>query len=109
MKRQLFLHHYLPALYVAILAVGALFDFVTDRAGAAAGLVAEKLDLSPRAHTGLRWVALRGPAILAILLLTWAAFEYWRFSPLSYGLQTTKERCEWIPKLKSTWDWTCKA
>ncbi|KAI9006450.1 Dolichyl-phosphate-mannose-protein mannosyltransferase-domain-containing protein [Hyaloraphidium curvatum] len=109
MKRQLFLHHYLPAEYVSILAFGALFDFCTERARAAVSLAMDSARLSPGAWRALRWASLRAAPLLAAALATWAMLEYWRYAPIAYGFRTTPERCAAMSKLRPTWDWNCPA
>ena len=81
MSRQLFLHHYLPALYFAILLLCAVFDFLTST-------------LRPR------W-RLQIAAVLAIL----AIWNFSIFSPLAYGNPWTKEQCHNAQWLR-TWDFS---
>lgn len=81
MQRQLFLHHYLPALYFAILLSVAIFDL----------LVAT---LRPQ-------VRLLIAGFLVIIVL----YNYLHFSPLVYGGQWTKSQCEEAKWLK-TWDFS---
>ncbi|KAI9631780.1 putative Dolichyl-phosphate-mannose--protein mannosyltransferase 2 [Dioszegia hungarica] len=82
MQRQLFLHHYLPSLYFAVLCFCAVFDFVLS-------------SVRPR-------VKLQVGAV--ILVLTIWAFAH--FSPLIYAGQWTKGMCEKAKWLKS-WDFAC--
>lgn len=82
MGRQLFLHHYLPALYFAILLLCAVFDFLTS-------------SLRPR------W-RLQIAAVLAIL----AIWNFSIFSPLAYGNAWTKAECHNAQWLR-TWDFSC--
>lgn len=82
MQRQLFLHHYLPALWFAVLVFCTLFDYATSR-------------IRPRQRFQIA-VAL---AILAI----WS-FNY--FSPLAYAKPWTKTQCNDAKWLK-TWDFSC--
>ncbi len=73
-KRVMFLYHYLPAFGFALLALGLLLD----RTGRHARM--------------LGWV---------LLALAAAAFVYW--SPLTYGLQITREQFDarfWVPTWK---------
>ncbi|KAA1476640.1 glycosyltransferase family 39 protein [Dentipellis sp. KUC8613] len=79
MGRQLFLHHYFPALYFAILLLCAVFDFITST-------------LRPR-------VRLQVAAVIAIL----AIWNFAIFSPLAYGNPWTKSKCYHAKWLK-TWD-----
>lgn len=82
MARQLFLHHYFPALWFAILLCCVVFDLVT-------------LSLRPR----VRLYIAAGMLLLAI----WS-FSY--FSPLAYGGPWTRGACEKARWLK-TWDFAC--
>lgn len=81
MQRQLFLHHYFPALYFAILLSASIFDLFT---------------------TALRRQArLLIAAFVAIIVI----YNYLHFSPLVYGSQWTKSQCENAKWLK-TWDFS---
>ncbi|KAG7446183.1 glycosyltransferase family 39 protein [Guyanagaster necrorhizus] len=82
MGRQLFLHHYFPALYFAILLLCGVFDLVTST-------------LRPR-------VRLQIAAVLIIISI-WA---FVHFSPLAYGNAWTKDECKNSKWLK-TWDFSC--
>lgn len=82
MGRQLFLHHYFPALYFAILLSCSVFDLVTSV-------------LRPR-------VRLQIAAVL-ILLAIW---HFQHFAPLVYGSPWTRSKCESAKWLK-TWDFSC--
>jgi dolichyl-phosphate-mannose-protein mannosyltransferase len=89
MQRQLFLHHYFPALYFAVIAFCQLYDFVTARfplPGIRSNPIVNK--------TGA----------VAILALTAVAFTL--LSPLAYGNAWTKSECTKV-KLYDTWDWDC--
>jgi dolichyl-phosphate-mannose-protein mannosyltransferase len=81
MGRQLFLHHYFPALYFAILLSCAVFDLVTSA-------------LRPK-------VRLQVAAVLIIL----AIWHFQHFAPLVYGSTWTKAQCESARWLKS-WDFS---
>ena len=81
MGRQLFLHHYFPALYFAILLACSVFDLVTA-------------NLRPRVRL----------QIAAVLLLI-AIWNYAYFSPLVYGNPWTKAKCRNAQWLK-TWDFS---
>lgn len=79
MKRQLFLHHYFPALYFAILLSCGVFDLVTST-------------LKPRFR-------LQIAAVLLIVVI-------WNFiylSPIAYGRPWTRKQCE-AAKWFKTWD-----
>ncbi|KAG6375220.1 glycosyltransferase family 39 protein [Boletus reticuloceps] len=82
MSRQLFLHHYFPALYLAILLSCAIFDFATST-------------LKPK-------IRLQIAAVLAIM----AIWNFSKFSPLAYGNPWTQKQCtsaRWV----KTWDFAC--
>ena len=81
MGRQLFLHHYFPALYFAILLSCGVFDLVTSA-------------LRPR-------VRLQIAAVLVVI----AVWNYAYFSPLAYGNPWTREKCMKAKWLK-TWDFS---
>jgi dolichyl-phosphate-mannose-protein mannosyltransferase len=81
MSRQLFLHHYFPALYFAILLFSGVFDLVTST-------------LRPR-------VRLQIAGVLIIL----AVWNFAHFSPLAYGGEWTKSKCNSSKWLK-TWDFS---
>ncbi|EMD31776.1 glycosyltransferase family 39 protein [Gelatoporia subvermispora B] len=79
MSRQLFLHHYFPALYFAILLSCGVFDLVTST-------------LRPRPRL-----------YIATFLLVLAIWNFVYFSPLAYGSRWTRADCEHARWLK-TWD-----
>lgn len=81
MQRQLFLHHYLPALYFAILLSVAIFDLIATT-------------LRPQ-------VRLLVAALLVVIVL----YNYLHFSPLVYGGHWTRSQCEEAKWLK-TWDFS---
>lgn len=89
MARQLFLHHYLPALYFAILALCQMYDFVAYRFG---GL-------------GLKQYPAIGQAA-AVAFLAVAITVFTVYSPLVYGNPWTRDQCNSV-KLFGTWDWDC--
>ncbi|KAJ3041920.1 hypothetical protein HDV00_008429 [Rhizophlyctis rosea] len=82
MGRQLFLHHYFPALYFSILLFCAVFDVATRRLGPAA-----------------QSLAVLGMAAAAV----WMFYE---FSPLTYGTVMTKAHCQRL-KWRQRWDFDC--
>lgn len=89
MQRQLFLHHYFPALYFAIMVFSQIFDFVTAR----------------MTSVGLRQrPALGQAAAVGIVLASVAAFAI--YAPLIYGTPWTQEACN-RTKLIRTWDYDC--
>jgi len=81
MSRQLFLHHYLPALYFAILLLCAVFDFMTST-------------LRPRWRLQI-----------AAVLIICAVWNFSIFSPLVYGNTWTRQECE-KAKWFRTWDFS---
>lgn len=91
MARQLFLHHYLPALYFAILVFCQEFDFVTSRF--------KSFGFSSRPAIGKALVA----GFLTLSIVVFALF-----SPLVYGNPWTQDACRQV-KLLSGWDFDCNA
>ncbi|KAJ5162329.1 hypothetical protein N7492_007721 [Penicillium capsulatum] len=89
MARQLFLHHYLPALYFAILVFCQEFDFVTSRI--------KSFGLTSRPAVGKALMA--GFLVLSIVVFA-------LFSPLVYGNPWTQDACRQV-KLLSGWDFDC--
>ncbi|KAI8355651.1 glycosyltransferase family 39 protein [Choanephora cucurbitarum] len=83
MDRQLFLHHYMPSLYMAILLTGVLFDYLTQT------LPCRK-----------RW------AIVA-LCLSGLIYVYRIFIPITYAQPWTLEQCQ-AATWRSTWNFNCK-
>ncbi|KAJ1730090.1 hypothetical protein LPJ61_003204 [Coemansia biformis] len=82
MGRQLFLHHYLPALWMAILALVGTLDLLTRR-------------LSRK----VRHVLLFGVLIVTVRM-------YFQYSHLAYGTTWTRESClssRWL----GSWDYDC--
>ncbi|KXJ89405.1 Dolichyl-phosphate-mannose-protein mannosyltransferase-domain-containing protein [Microdochium bolleyi] len=87
MQRQLFLHHYFPALVFAIMAFCQIFDFITARfSGPQSRPLVNKFG--------------------AIAFLTLSAAAFALYSPLAYGNTWTKAECQRV-KLFDTWDWDC--
>ena len=89
MQRQLFLHHYFPALYFAIMTLCQIYDFGTNRMTA--------LGLRERPAVGRAGIA-------AFLAMSIVAFTM--YAPLSYGNPWTQDACNKV-KLLDTWDWDC--
>lgn len=89
MQRQLFLHHYFPALYFAIAALCQTFDFATHRIRA--------FGFSGKPVLG--WIA-------AVVFLALSAAVFGLFQPLTYGNAWTKAQCSRVTVL-SGWDWDC--
>ncbi|KAI0172433.1 glycosyltransferase family 39 protein [Hypoxylon sp. FL1284] len=89
MQRQLFLHHYFPALIFGIMAFCQIFDFATTRF----------------AIPGVRDNPIINKAgVVALLAVSAAVFAL--YSPLAYGNAWTKTECSRV-KLFNTWDWDC--
>ena len=89
MQRQLFLHHYFPALYFAVMVFCQVYDFTTQRSS----------------FLRLRQSPMVGQAgVAALLTLTIIAFSL--YAPLSYGNAWTQKACNRV-KLIDTWDFDC--
>ena len=89
MQRQLFLHHYLPALVFAIMVFSQTFDFVFGRIGT--------LGFNKRpsiARTG------------AVSFLALSIVAFYLYAPLAYGNSWTKQECTKV-KIFDKWDWDC--
>ena len=82
MGRQLFLHHYFPALWYSVLTLSSVFDLVTST-------------MSPR----------RRIQVVAVMMAL-AIWTYAHFSPLAYGNPWTKKHCR-DAKWLTTWDFSC--
>ncbi|KAJ2611558.1 hypothetical protein H4S08_003105 [Coemansia sp. RSA 1365] len=82
MGRQLFLHHYLPALWLAIMGLVGTLDLFTRR-------------LSRKVRQAI---------MIGILLIT--IRMYFQYSHIAYGTPWTREGCEGSKWLKS-WDYDC--
>lgn len=89
MARQLFLHHYLPALYFAIMALCQIYDFGFHRIRS----------------FGLRENPAIGNAIAAVFVVL-AVVVFTLFAPLTYGNPWTQDKCKAV-KLVDTWDFDC--
>ncbi|KAI7829241.1 Dolichyl-phosphate-mannose-protein mannosyltransferase-domain-containing protein [Kickxella alabastrina] len=83
MGRQLFLHHYLPAMWLAVLALTATLDLFTRRMG-----------------RRMRQVIM-GALVLVVVR------SYFQYSHLAYGTPWTRQGCERSKWLKA-WDYDCK-
>jgi dolichyl-phosphate-mannose-protein mannosyltransferase len=86
MKRQLFLHHYFPALYFAILALCQSWDFLTTR---------PQFLVAPRRASQITLF------YLVVVVAVFAALQ-----PLAYGGKWTKSLCE-RAQIFDTWDIDC--
>ncbi|KAI7897500.1 glycosyltransferase family 39 protein [Cokeromyces recurvatus] len=83
MKRQLFLHHYMPSLYMAVLMSGVFFELFTSKFS-----------------TPARWSFM----IVCIMMIV---YVYRIFIPIIYAEPWSKENClkaTW----RSTWDLRCE-
>lgn len=83
MSRQLFSHHYLTSVFFMILAIAQFLE----------------LQMTKNKTIG---------TILMLVIALAAAFCYFTFFPLIYGLSWTREQCQaarWFPG----WDFNCKA
>ncbi|KAI3404605.1 PMT1 [Candida oxycetoniae] len=88
MGRQLFLHHYLPALYFGILSIGQFFELFV-------GYFASKSKIVQQVVYSL----IAGYLVLSIVF-------YMNYSPLIYASPWTKASCE-ISKPFKGWDYDC--
>jgi dolichyl-phosphate-mannose-protein mannosyltransferase len=88
MKRQLFLHHYFPALYFAVIALCQGWDFLTT--------------LRPFRDAPRRAVQVT----LVFIVVVVAVFSALR--PVAYGGKWTKSLCE-KARVIDTWDFDCNA
>lgn len=84
MERQLFLHHYFPALYFAVLALGHLFQLFSS--------TFKNRKVIPYLVYGLMFSA--------------SLWCYYQRLPLTDGTDWTVEKCE-ATKWFSTWDYDC--
>jgi len=89
MARQLFLHHYFPALYFAIMALCQIYDFGANR------IAAFGLKTRPEISRAL-----------IVLFLGFCIATFTMYAPLTYGNPWTQESCKQV-KLFDTWDFDC--
>lgn len=89
MARQLFLHHYLPALYFAIMALSQIFDFILNR------IQLPVIGKKSIVGSGL---------IATFLALSVGVFVI--YSPLTYANPWTRDACQSV-KLLDSWDFDC--
>ncbi|KAF9104382.1 hypothetical protein BGX29_001976 [Mortierella sp. GBA35] len=82
MDRQLFLHHYLPALYFAILLLSVTFDLAC------------------------RFIPNRARLVALVLIASIAIYTFRVRAPLTYGSEWTRAECE-ATKILKTWDYDC--
>ncbi|KAI9819405.1 MAG: hypothetical protein M1826_001154 [Phylliscum demangeonii] len=91
MTRQLFLHHYLPALYFAVMTFCQTYDFITSR------IATLRIHDKPAIST---------LGVVVYLSISIAAFAM--YAPLAYGDPWTQSACNRVKFLK-TWDFDCSA
>ncbi|PLN82153.1 PMT-domain-containing protein [Aspergillus taichungensis] len=89
MARQLFLHHYFPALYFALMTLCQEFDFLANRI--------QKLGMPSRPAIG---------KVLAGAFLAASIFTFTLYAPLAYGNPWTQDACRKV-KLLGGWDFDC--
>jgi dolichyl-phosphate-mannose-protein mannosyltransferase len=86
MKRQLFLHHYFPALYFAVIALCQGWNFLISL---------------PRFRSSPRRAAQVTLVFVVVVVAVYAALN-----PLAYGGKWTRSLCE-RAKVFKTWDFDC--
>lgn len=89
MQRQLFLHHYFPALYFSIIVLCQLYDFLHYRF--------DGIGLKSRPAIG---------QAVAIAIIAISITVFTMYAPLAYGSQWTKDSCSRV-QLIDSWDWDC--
>jgi dolichyl-phosphate-mannose-protein mannosyltransferase len=83
MHRQLFLHHYLPALFFGIILTAIQFECLSTQ-----------------------FLGERKKRTILILLTGFGIAAFFAFAPLGYGLRLSKKHClrlKWLPR----WDFDC--
>jgi dolichyl-phosphate-mannose-protein mannosyltransferase len=83
MKRQLFLHHYMPSLYFAILISIVAFEYSTKQLS-----------------NNYRY------SVAAAIAITYL-YVFWRFRAITYGLDWKNDSCD-NSRLRSSWDFNCE-
>lgn len=97
MDRQLFLHHYFPALFFAIMALSQIYDFLMFRVGRFGEGTFSLRGVKHLPAVGM----VAGTLFLALSIVVFALY-----APLAYGNQWTKSQCQRV-KLFESWDWDC--
>lgn len=92
MQRQLFLHHYFPALYFAIIALCQIYDFTFTRIHS----IGRRQE---RAYIGNS---------VAVAFVVASLIAFYIYAPLAYGNAWTQQECKKV-KLFDSWDWDCNA
>lgn len=87
MARQLFLHHYFPALYFAIMAMSQIFDFIMNRFSL----------LSAKPIVGRTFATVFIAASIVVFTI---------YAPLAYGNPWTQDACN-KARLLNGWDFDC--
>lgn len=82
MKRELYLHHYLPALYFAILLFVMFFDLTVSGSSSSRRVIA---------------------SVLMIMLVVWS---FSKIYPLTFGTPMSDAQCKSL-KWKKKWDINC--
>lgn len=103
MKRQLFLHHYLPALYFAALLMAVIMDTLLN---ALFNVLGWRNTIDGNSNDGPQ--AQRTRLLVWGLYLGVVIYVFWRLAPLGYGLRMSKSQCEAI-KWLSRWDFDCSS
>jgi len=89
MQRQLFLHHYFPALFFAIIALCQGWDFIFARV--------QLFGLRNKPSVGL---------LATVVYLAISIVAFYLYAPLTYGNMWTKQECSRV-KIFDKWDWDC--
>lgn len=102
MNRQLFIHHYLPALYFALLLLAIEIDAGLQ------GLLALVSRVTGGRHASKPGQVEAWRKWILVALVGMTVYVFWQFAPLGYGLAMTKRQCMRIKWLKR-WDWDCES
>ncbi|QIW98367.1 hypothetical protein AMS68_003885 [Peltaster fructicola] len=89
MARQLFLHHYFPALWFAIIALCQVYDYIFNRV--------KGFGVKERPFIG---------RTAAVIFLAASIVVFALYAPLAYGGTWTKAECNRV-KIFDKWDWDC--
>lgn len=96
MQRQLFLHHYLPGLYFAVMLMALLLETV----------VVEMIEPAAKRLLGPNTTTRKIRRAILFTLTAAVILTFVRFAPLGYGFSMTKSQCtklKWLAK----WDFDC--
>lgn len=94
MRRQLFLHHYFPALYFSVLLFAIMLENIIDG-------VTMLLKMEPSKARRVKIGILTAYVLMSMVV-------FWKLAPLGYGLRMSKSQCESIKWLKK-WDFDCNS